>query len=96
MKPPERRPWILEHDDAGPVLPGFLFAFSFSSRLDSHPGLQRGSKTGSRFTHRLCYRATFGNYAPYKPLALVAHRLLWALMLLEALIHAGFSMSEAF
>jgi len=26
---PERRPWILEHDDAGRFLPGFLFALGF-------------------------------------------------------------------
>ena len=27
---PERRPWILKHDDAGRSLPGFTFAFSVS------------------------------------------------------------------
>ena len=26
---PERRPWILEHDDAGRFLPGFHFALGF-------------------------------------------------------------------
>ena len=26
---PERRPWILEHDDAGRSFPGFIFAFAF-------------------------------------------------------------------
>ena len=26
---PELRPWILEHDDAGRSLPGFIFAFAF-------------------------------------------------------------------
>jgi hypothetical protein len=26
---PERRPWMLKHDDAGRCLPGFIFAFAF-------------------------------------------------------------------
>jgi prepilin-type N-terminal cleavage/methylation domain-containing protein len=39
---PERRPWILKHDDAGRVLPGFIFVFPF---------LLAG------ITHKLCYGA---------------------------------------
>ena len=39
---PERRPWIVEHDDAGRFLPGFLFALRFLA---------------GEATHRFCYRA---------------------------------------
>src|SRR5215469_4804548 len=48
---PERRPWVLKHDDAGRFLPGFLFAWFY---------------TGD-FTRRFCYGTDKLRYAYVQP-----------------------------